>query len=155
MKNNQRKLNDKGFSLIELIVVIAIMAILVGVMAPNVLRYIEKANEGNDIQTLQAIHTAVYTALIDPNVTGKPEGATYSLPTSATTDDSTFNGAVYSTLGKTASQITFKSDKSGKKTGADVSIGIGTNYAVTVSVGSLGVNNDGTFTPETPAPKEN
>ncbi|MBO6205612.1 MAG: prepilin-type N-terminal cleavage/methylation domain-containing protein, partial [Lachnospiraceae bacterium] len=35
--------NNKGFSLVELIIVIAIMAILVGVMAPQLIKYIEKS----------------------------------------------------------------------------------------------------------------
>jgi len=38
-----KKRRNKGFSLIELIVVVAIMAVLVGVMAPAYLRYVEKA----------------------------------------------------------------------------------------------------------------
>ena len=37
------KRSNKGFSLIELIVVIAIMAVLVGVLAPAYLQYVEKA----------------------------------------------------------------------------------------------------------------
>ena len=41
MKNGNKK--NRGFSLIELIVVVAIMAVLVGVMAPAYLRYVEKA----------------------------------------------------------------------------------------------------------------
>ena len=39
---------NKGFSLIELIVVLAIMAILVGVLAPAYLRYVEKARRQID-----------------------------------------------------------------------------------------------------------
>lgn len=38
-----KKKRNRGFSLIELIVVIAIMAVLVGVMAPSYLSYVEKA----------------------------------------------------------------------------------------------------------------
>ena len=34
-----KKTNNKGFSLVELIVVIAIMAVLVGVMAPQFLNW--------------------------------------------------------------------------------------------------------------------
>ena len=37
-----KKENNKGFSLIELIVVVAIMAVLVGILAPAYLRYVEK-----------------------------------------------------------------------------------------------------------------
>lgn len=40
-----KKTNNKGFSLVELIVVVAIMAVLVGVLAPAYLRYVEKARQ--------------------------------------------------------------------------------------------------------------
>ncbi|MBQ6094530.1 MAG: prepilin-type N-terminal cleavage/methylation domain-containing protein, partial [Lachnospiraceae bacterium] len=36
-----KKLNNKGFSLVELIIVIAIMAILVGVVGTQVIPYLE------------------------------------------------------------------------------------------------------------------
>ena len=38
-----RKKDNKGFSLVELIIVIAIMAILVGVVGTQVIPYIEKS----------------------------------------------------------------------------------------------------------------
>ena len=38
-----KKLNNKGFSLVELIIVIAIMAVLAGALAPALITYIEKS----------------------------------------------------------------------------------------------------------------
>ncbi len=59
---------NKGFSLVELIIVIAIMAILVGVMAPQLIRYIEKAKVSADTQRLDTLHSAITYALMDPEV---------------------------------------------------------------------------------------
>lgn len=58
--------NNKGFSLVELIIVIAIMAILVGVMAPQLIKYIEKTNVSADVQLCDSVKTAVTTAVMDP-----------------------------------------------------------------------------------------
>ena len=49
---------NKGFSLVELIVVIAIMAILVGVAVPVYTSYITKANEAVDIQAVDNLKHA-------------------------------------------------------------------------------------------------
>ena len=63
--------NNKGFSLVELIIVIAIMAILVGVMAPQLIKYIEKSKVSADTQAADSVHTAVLTAMMDPEVVNK------------------------------------------------------------------------------------
>ncbi len=60
--------NNKGFSLVELIIVIAIMAILVGVMAPQLIKYIEKTNVSSDTQLCDTVKTAVTTTVMDPEV---------------------------------------------------------------------------------------
>ena len=60
--------NNKGFSLVELIIVIAIMAILVGVMAPQLIRYIEKGKVSADTQFCDTLHSAITYALMDPDV---------------------------------------------------------------------------------------
>ena len=60
--------NNKGFSLVELIIVIAIMAILVGVMAPQLIKYIEKTNVSSDAQLCDSIRSALQTSMLDPTV---------------------------------------------------------------------------------------
>lgn len=60
--------NNNGFSLIELIIVIAIMAIAVGVMTPFLIRYIEKTNVSSDYQLADTIRTGVALAIVDVEV---------------------------------------------------------------------------------------
>ncbi len=62
------KKNNKGFSLVELIIVIAIMAILVGVLAPNLIKQLEKSKVASDLELCDAIHEAVIVALADTEV---------------------------------------------------------------------------------------
>lgn len=55
--------NNKGFSLVELLVVIAIMVVLVGVIAPTLLGNIEKSRVASDVQSLDAVASALQNAL--------------------------------------------------------------------------------------------
>ena len=68
--------NNKGFSLVELIIVIAIMAILVGVMAPQLIKYIEKTNVSSDTQLCDTVKSAITTAMMDPEVLAESASVT-------------------------------------------------------------------------------
>ena len=74
-----KKLNNKGFSLVELIIVIAIMAILVGVVGTQVIPYLENSRKAKDTQIFSAWNTAAVSAYsteagnVDANKTYKIE----------------------------------------------------------------------------------
>ena len=59
------KKNNKGFSVVELIIVIAIMAILAGALAPALIKYINKSRRSADISNADTIRTACQTAMSD------------------------------------------------------------------------------------------
>lgn len=63
MKLFQKKKNNKGFSLVELIVVVAIMAVLLGVLVPTLVRHIETSKQSKDLDGIAEIRSAMEIAL--------------------------------------------------------------------------------------------
>lgn len=59
-----KKRDSAGFSLIELIIAIAIAAVLTGLSAPVFMRYLEKSREAKDMETLYTIYETVQVALM-------------------------------------------------------------------------------------------
>lgn len=55
--------SNEGFSLVELIIVIAIMAILVGVVALAVIPNLERSRESKDLSTLDSVCSALAVAV--------------------------------------------------------------------------------------------
>lgn len=52
------KKNNKGFSLVELIIVIAIMAVMIGVLLPQYIKYVGRSKRAVDVQNAVEFATA-------------------------------------------------------------------------------------------------
>lgn len=64
----REKMNNKGFSLVELIIVIAIMAILSAALAPQLMKYIEKSRVSTDASSCSSIESCVNAALAEEDI---------------------------------------------------------------------------------------
>ena len=136
------KNNNKGFSLVELIVVIAIMAVLVGVLAPSLLRYVEKTRIQKDASAIAEVCEAIKISAAEESIYNELNAATAAERTVLVTKSS---GAISSTklpnlaadLSKTIGTITFSG-----KDAADVTITIvvDANGAITCNCAGGGSN---------------
>jgi prepilin-type N-terminal cleavage/methylation domain-containing protein len=92
-RRTMKKMNNKGFSLVELIIVIAIMAILAGALAPALIKYVAKSRRSSDANNCGTIQTSIQNAYSDENAadgsdapaiaSGKTDCGWTVLPTSA------------------------------------------------------------------------
>lgn len=139
-----KKTNNKGFSLVELIIVIAIMAILIGVLAPQYIKYVEKSRVSADKDLLDSVYQACTIAASDPEVTDAPsEGDTVTIAApSGDADKTKFNDAVYTTLGTDLDGVKGKlKSKDAKESDGSyaISITVGANGDFTVKAGKITV----------------
>lgn len=61
----ERKKDNKGFTLVELVIVIAILAILVGILAPQYTKYVEKSRKSADASNMDEMVKAVQVYAVD------------------------------------------------------------------------------------------
>ena len=111
----------EGFSLVELIIVIAIMAILIGVIALAVIPNIQRSRESKDLTTLDSVISGLNVAVANTKLSGNISATTISSvlsgtdPTGAPTG---FAKEVQNNLGTTAP--TLSSAAAQKATGSDI-----------------------------------
>lgn len=94
----EKKMNNKGFSLVELIIVIAIMAVLIAVLAPQYMRFIERGRAASDRDNVKAIQGALEVYYVDPTGTALANGDTITLTRNAAATASGTTAAINEAL---------------------------------------------------------
>ena len=137
-----KKMNNKGFSLVELIVVVLIMAIIAVALAPQVMKWVENSRISTDCDTYDGLIANIQVALTDKEAYKLAKVATYEETFTINNDDTDYSGtagdAVCDALDKVNPQwATAKSKVSGA------------SYTITVSGDGTTITVDRTCAPDT------
>ena len=86
-----KKLNKKGFTLMEMLIVIAIIAILIAIAIPTFMSQLEKAHERTDLANARSLKSLAATKFLSDELTfaeGEDEVTIYLAEDGQSTSDS-------------------------------------------------------------------
>ena len=88
-----KKMNNKGFSLVELIVVVLIMAIIAVALAPQVMKWVENSRKSTDIENYNALIEAANVAATNEKVIEELKTGTQTISMTSTNTTVTSSGS--------------------------------------------------------------
>lgn len=150
MKKKQKTTGNKGFSLVELIVVIAIMAVLVAVLAPAMLKYVENSRKSTDASTVAGVVSTAQATIIDSNVAAGQYKITVNggdgckVTDAATNDEAKKIETALKDAYNDLSGVKLKSN-AWKEDGVVVTITVQAGGATTITYASPGATGDDSF----------
>lgn len=115
----ERKKDNKGFTFVELVIVVAILAILVGILAPQYTKYVEKSRKASDVANMDEMIKAVQVYAVDHALAATGNTATKVEITMSNTTEATITDAYKKALEEYVpnyKNIKLKSNKWGKST---------------------------------------
>lgn len=111
IRENQKKNGTKGFSMIELIIVIAVMAILIALIGTQLIPYLEKSRKTRDLDTLNAALTAVQSVVTDHEL--EPSTDLAQVTTTYLDEFETYLGYTWANCATTGKKYSSKASKTG------------------------------------------
>lgn len=136
-----KKKNNKGFTLVELVIVIAILAILVGLLAPQYTKYVEKSRKAADADNLEEMVKAVQVYEADTDSDAALAAGDYSIELSTTAPPALTGDGLQAALNEYVPDYTSKKLKSKKwadnKIKADINVTADGKITVTYSPDGL------------------
>ena len=135
-----KKMNNKGFSLIELIIVIAIMAILVAIIAPNLTKYLGKSKKNTDKKNADEIASNIQTAITNYNLDNDTLLASVTLTWGTDGKVSTGNTAFDAEVNQTVGKVTKAKETGSMPSGKIDYNATDDSYTIEVTVGNTTVN---------------
>ena len=100
--NASLKKNNKGFTLVELIIVIAIIAVLAAVVAPQYIKYLDKSKAAVDENAMAELAHSVEVAIADTTVYDTLPSGNFSVAYTDNATDIVVTGVTDASALKTA-----------------------------------------------------
>ena len=107
-------MRNKGYSLMELIVVVAIMGVLTVALAPSLIKYVNRSRLSRDLDTGRKLAQAITTVVTDETMYSHAQPQFTPIPVSAM-EDTTFKEAVDNIVAVDQVIGTAKRDADGNK----------------------------------------